>query len=367
MIGPKESFCDLIDKTLLDEYNSSVQTSFPLRPSASGYCQRKLAYQVAEFYGHRKQVKEERRPNSIRLLSLGHHIETHVISYIERLPDWIVGHKQQSVNLFKLDSGRWISGSIDFTLTSKDGQHRAIADCKSVGDRWSSSYSSKWDERAAMYDRMSSLQKFGDSAWYADDLGAFLSEIGEDPLYANTIQVNAYLHSSWARELDFQFGVIYRYHKNASKHQEIRFRPSEDIFKKLKAKYNLVEKYGSVGKPEKVPKEYALGAEACSYCPYRADCWPEANATREYWKTQPKKDWATRLEEAPSYLELLKLFGERAIIEKNLKDLTTIDQKILNKLDNDGLRKVKLDTGEVFEVVSLKSPKPRLELRRSKE
>lgn len=367
MIGPKESFCDLIDAALLKEYSDKEETSYPLRPSASGYCQRKLAYKVAEYHGYRPQVKEDRKANVVRLLSLGHHIEAHAIEYIERLPGWVVGHKQQSVNLFKLPSGRWISGSIDFTLTSSDGKHKGIADCKSVGDRWSSSYSTKWEERSAMYDRMNSLQKFGDNAWYADDLDAFLGEIGEDPLYANTIQVNAYLHSSWAKELEFQFGVIYRYHKNSSKHQEIRFRPSAKVFEKLKTKYALIEAAGAANEPEAIKKEYPLGSEACSYCPYKSECWPEANATREYWKTQPKKNWAVRLEEAPSYNELLKLFSEREGLEKNLRDMTTIDQKILLLLDNDGLFKVKLDTGDVFEVVQLKSPRPRLELRRGKE
>jgi len=367
ILGPEKSLLQSIDEALIEGSKNQKQNGYPLRPSAAGYCSRKLAYDVSAFHGHMEKVEEVKKPNILRLLDLGHYIESHAISYIRKNTDWDVKYCQQSVILFKLASGRMIEGSIDLALVSKDNKYKAIADCKTVGNRWSSGFQSKWDEMNNKLERLPSVHKFADDAFYIDDIAAFFKEIGEDALQKNIMQINAYLHSGWAKEQGFQFGIVYQYLKDSSKHREIRFRPSQAVFDQLKTKYELVEKYGSKGKPESVPKDFPLGSFSCAYCPYAQQCWPGDRTSKAYWQTQPKKNWADKINDLEKGAELKELFLKREKLETDTNILPVIEQEIITAMINHEVRKIKLDDGQIFEVVLRKSPRERLVLVRSKE
>lgn len=367
MIGPAKSYCTAIDEALKAAYleEQSKKSFYPLRPSSAGYCARKLAYELNAYKGNEEKFIEDRKASVIRLLSLGHSIEWHVIKYMDKMADYKVKYKQQAVSMFKLDSGQLIEGSLDGVLWSD--QYRAVMDVKSVGTGWSKGYKSRWDEMLAKYDGMTTMKKFDENAYYIEDVMAWLDEVGEDTLVTNVFQLNLYACTDFLKERNIDHAVLMRYCKNDSRHHEVRFKPSDELVELVRQKFNIIDEATSRNKPDDVPREYALGSYSCAYCPYQERCWGEGTrADKEYYKTQGPKYWAKRLSDLNDP-KLTALFDQYLTLEKTQSDLSVVEGKILTALSNKQIRKVKLDKGDVFEVKQYKSPKPRLSLQRGKE
>lgn len=313
------------------------------------------------FNGYAPGEKEIKPPNIVRLLGLGHSIEYHALKFLETLPGYSIKFKQQVVDIFKLDrDGRIIEGSTDAVLISD--QYKCLLDVKSYGDRFHNWRESKWKAAIDKYDRMESMKRFDDNGWYIEDVMAFMDEIGEDALVANITQINLYLCSDFMKARGIDHGVVYRYNKNDSHHMEIRFKPSQALFDQVRAKFNLIDQSVHEKKPENVPKDFALGSQACSFCPYAKRCWPEIDAKKEYFKTFPKKTWPDNVKYLDKDLrELLKKYHANIY---TLDDNKILEQNIIKGLLANETRKVQLEDGQVYELVFLKSPKPHYELRR---
>lgn len=365
--GPKKSYVDLLDETLLANQKKEQEGKgyYPLRPSASGYCSRKLAYELAAFEGKGEKIHEDRKPNVIRLLGLGHQIEYGALKELALIPGMSIKFKQQVVSMFKLPSGRIIEGSTDAVMWSEES--RGLLDVKSVGNRWSAGFQSRWDEMMHHYDTLTTMVKFGHNSWWVEDPIAFFEEVGEDSLVANITQVNLYACSPFMQERGIDHGSIFRYEKASSQISEVRFKPSMELFNRVKRRFGDIEKAVAKGDPELVKRDFGLGSQACAYCPYRSKCHPSANATKEHYKTMPKKNWAERLENLEGAPLLEKLFNDYLTQEKVVKDHEITKAAILKELADHEIRKVKLQDGQVFEVKTLQSPKPHNQLRRGKE
>lgn len=367
MIGPSKSYCSLVDEQLLEQYLKEQEGDayYPLRPSSAGYCARKLAHQLNAYMGHEPKVVEDRKASVIRLLNLGHSIEYHVLKYMENMPGFKLRFKQQVVSLFKLPSGRLIEGSMDAVLWSEE--HKAVMDVKSVGNGWSKAYATRWDEMLAKYDSLPTMKKFDEGAYYIEDVMAWLDEVGEDALVANVFQLNLYACSDFLRERGVNHAVLMRYCKNDSKHHEIRFKPSMELFKLVEEKFAVIENAVMKKRPEEVPKEYALGSMACGFCPYQERCHGDADAKRAYFKTLGPKRWAKRVNEIHGGEKLAQMLNELKAAELKQAAKERLEKEIIVELDNLGVSKVKLETGEVYEIKQYKSPKPYAALVRSKE
>jgi hypothetical protein len=366
ILGPKQSIAALLDEALLAkaEKDKESKGAFPLRPSAAGYCGRKLAHDYAAFIGLKAKVHEDRKPSVIRLLELGQSIEYHALQQLKLLPGYKLGFKQQVVSLFKLPSGRFVEGSIDVALLHDDPAMRGILDVKSVGDRFSKAYASSWDEDIERFKKMQSVQQIDEYGFYVEDVNSFIKELGEHALVSNITQVNLYVLSDFFKERGFTWGSIYRYQKNASKHYEVRFKPSVLLFNKVKAKYTLIDKTIKTEKDiEKIKRDFALGSMACAYCPYRADCYPEATK-KQIFSGFPSKQWAQKIGELEGAPELREMFIEygKASIEADKAAL--LEKQIMVEMQAHQVNKIKLDDGRVFEIKYLKD---RAELRPSKE
>jgi hypothetical protein len=361
--GPNKSYCTLIDEEIIrkDLESRNKTPYYPLRPSASGYCGRKLAYDLMGYHGYEPKVYEDKKPSVIRLLNLGHGIEYHALKFIEQIPGFHVRFKQQVVEMFRLDrDGTIIEGSTDAVLWSPE--HKALLDVKSVGDRFDSAFSTKWNRFMDKYDSMESMKRFDENAWYIEDLPAFLIEIGDDALVANVYQINLYLCTEFMRTRGLDHGVVYRYNKNNSTHMEIRFKPSMELFDVVRKKYNLIDQAVHDKDPERVPKDFVLGSQSCNFCVYKSRCW--GTQTAEFKSFKQKAD---NINSIPDSENMKLLFSKFSAMESTTESKKSLEMDILRHMVNNNIQKIKLDNGVIYKVFYLKTPKPHYELRRVNE
>lgn len=367
MLGPNKSFPSLLDEAILAEAETNKENDmyFPLRPSSAGSCGRKLAWQYAEFTGQAPRTHEERKPHVQRLLDLGHSIEFHAIKQLDKIKSYKLKFKQQVVDMFALPSGRIIEGSTDLVFWNEE--HKGVGDIKSVGAKFSSSFQSTWEQDISRIKTMKSVQIIDDGGVWVEDPAAFVDELGEHAIVSNIKQINLYCHSDFFVKRGVNFGSVIRYAKHNSMMFEIRFKPSLDMYKEVEAKYSLIEKtIDEGGHPNTIPQDYVLGSMACAFCPYRSECYPDATK-KEVYAAMPKKYWAKRMDEVTDPDELRDLFGPYQAAKVIGESADNLEKKILVALENRGINKIKLDSGDVYEVKTLKSPYPHQELRRSKE
>lgn len=367
ILGPQAGYTDLLDFEITEKLKSEAKDKFfPLRPSSAGACSRRLAYDLMEYYGHAEYEKELQKPEVYRLLNLGHSVEFSALRNLELLHGFKLKYKQQVVTIEKLkpyaeEEAPLIEGSIDVVLWSD--VYKCVLDVKSQKDGWSVAYKSRWEETLDKYKRMQTLQRIGESAYYADDLDKFIAELGDDFLVDNLLQLNLYATTSFAKERGIDHGVIYKYNKNSSQHYEIRFRPSEALKQQVIAKFQAVYNAVQQRKPELVKKDCQLGSMRCAFCPYKQKCWGE-DALKAWFKTMPKKKWATKSREVEGAEEL---FAKYLALEPSLAEHEVIEKQIIKLLSEKEITKIKLDSGAVFDLKYLRSPREHFELRKGKE
>lgn len=367
MVPPTYSVVEQLDKKLLADEKASQEEQgyYPLRPSSAGKCSRRLAHELAAYTGQGKAKHEQRKPSILRLLGFGHSVEWHVLRLLERVPGLKVKHKQQVVGLFNLPSGRLVEGSIDCTL--EHGTWKAVADVKSVGDRYSSWNSSKWDDILYKLRNMKTVGEFAQDSFYILDIEEFFDELGEDSLRDNIMQVNSYCLSDFAKARGFdENGLIVRYNKNNSRMMEIHFKANEKVFNHLHDRYGLIEAAVKVGRIGDVPRDFVLGSMACTYCPYITNCYPNVT-NKERFQGFPAKQWASRIGELSNADKLRELFGPYLHATAIGESAKNLEKQILLEMQHSDVVKLKIDDGTVWEAKTLQSPKPHQELRRGKE
>ena len=370
--GPQNGIPDLIDMALMQRQSEETGNYFPLRPSSAGYCSRRLAHQLESYYGIAEHPREERKPETIRLLNLGNSIEWHSIKNFDMIanlaPELKVRWKQQGVSLFRLDPvvgeiAPLIEGSIDLCLVNQETGEAGIVDCKSKGDKFNVAFKSDWDAQADKFNGMKTLIKLTDQSWYAPELEPFLDELNDVYFSHNFVQVNSYCCTDWAKDHQVSYGAIYRYNKNSSKHIEIRFKPSDKMFQKLKVKFNNIYRNVVLGTIENIKPDCFLGSPLCAYGPLNNLCWGE-DALQAYFKTFPKKKWATdAYQVSPELADSLEAYEQ---LNPALENRDKLEQMILREMVENQVVKVKAPSGKVYEAKHLKSPKPHFELRLTK-
>ena len=143
------------------------------------------------------------------------------ISFLKQCDLFQVKYQQQTLGFFNIESGdakidQFIEGSNDLCIISKQHGWNAVVDVKSKGDKFSSSYKSKWAEDDAKYSSMKTVTVIGKSAYWVEDLEAFLEELNDPFFSANFLQLNLYANSSFMLERRIDHGVILQYSKNNS-------------------------------------------------------------------------------------------------------------------------------------------------------
>lgn len=367
--GPKQGYTDLVDKALLD--NAAEPTTkkyFPLRPSAAGYCTKRLAFELNEFYGHDTYEKEQRSPETIRLLNFGSSVEFHAIKSFETLqkydPNLQIKYKQQAVDLFRLDPdemnplGRLIDGSID--LTTVGPGYNGILDIKSKKVKFHAAYKDDWDAALEKFGTMETLIKLSPTGFYAPDLIAFLKELRDPFFEQNFWQLNAYVSCPWAKAHGFDHGSIIRYSKNDSRWLEIRFAPSDELFEKVREKFNSANNAALRKQPESVPCDYLPGSIVCAFCPFKCH---DGNELQSYFDTFPKKVWPKDVAKIKGGKELAELFAKFEEATAAAEKTEALEEDIIKLLLAQKVGKVRLANSNIYMIKELKNS---IVLRRSK-
>lgn len=381
IIGPQMGYVEILNGMTHEiiEENSKRQRSSPLRPSSAGKCERELGYEYAEHKGYQQYPPSLHSPEVHRLLNFGRSVETHLIWEIKdafkRLPNPIsIRYQQQTLDFCKLPDGTRVEGQIDLTLISE--KYKCVADVKSKKDKFSSYYKTSWEELAGKLTEMKSVKRFGDEAYWVNDLTLFLKEL-DDPFFAsNFVQLNMYFFDehSFLRSRGIDHAVIFQYNKNDSRIREIRFKPSQVLYEDVVSKFTRVVDVVTRDKsPESLKKDYTLGSSKCAYCRFNKQCWPKDDALRDHFKTLPPKWWSKKLEWlAPEVAETLrKLFNDYEAVQQVSESLGATEEQIIKVMEQNKIGKIKLDDGKVYQTKKLKSggpsDGPRIVLRRTKD
>jgi hypothetical protein len=377
VLGPQVGYVELLDhhtKLNMEKEKTDPKKKFaPLRPSSAGECTRALAFAQNEFLGNAEYEKENKSPETQRLLNLGHSVEWHVLRQFEdafKDTDIKFRYKQQVVRFFKLPDGTYVEGSIDAVIVSP--KFKCLIDVKSKKDKFSISHKTHWDEVTYSLKTNPHVVEFGVDSYYVDDLEAFLNDLN-DPFWAmNFYQLNMYFfdEGDFLQGAGVDHAALIYYGKNDSRMREIRFKPSKAVYERVKAKFLLVAQYiNEKRNPLEAPRDFALGSIKCAFCNFSKECWgQDVEALKEYFKTFPKKKWPTDLEKVPAVAELFKEYID---LEAQSPVLLTLEQEIVSILLSHKVNKIRVDKDHVYQIQHLKTggPKngPRIVLRRSKD
>ena len=369
VLGPAKAYTDIVDQA--EQANSAKKTrepSLPLRPSSAGECTRALAYKMNEYLGHAKYEVEPMDTRTKMLLDLGNSVEWHCIKWFREGKEYFKSkYRQQTVELFDLkveDKGivYTVEGQIDECFISKDS--KGVIDYKSKGDKWSSYYKTSWKDMDAKLTKIA--HQFSETGWWVEDLPNFLDQL-KDPFFeANFWQVNTYIHSSFFQKKGVDHGSIIQYNKNDSSKREIRFKPSSELFEKVRTKFQIALDSAADKKPELAPRDFTLGSIKCAFCAFKSQCRPDTDALKEFFRTLPKA-WPKDTDRlGTDGLELEGLFKKRGDKVEAAVGLSEIDDKIIAKMESIDTFKIRLPNKEIYFLKKLKSPREHFEVRRGK-
>jgi hypothetical protein len=307
ILGPPVGYVDMLDASLRAKAKAEAAAASrwnPLRPSAAGYCTRKLANEYYDYTHGIRRAAEDREPEASRLLDFGSSVEYHgvrlfkqmdIAAIREEFPELAdlkaldVKYTQQVVTICELAPDVRVEGSMDLCFYSE--KYRCILDFKSKKVKARGPGRDDWEETDRKLANMDSVQRVSDTLFYVDNLVDFLDEL-EDPFFAhNFVQLNAYATTGFIQERGIDHASILQYCKNDSRIRETRFRPSEEVAEMVRNKFKFV--YDAVVNhkdPTLAPMDYELGSIVCAFCPWSKDCYGEdSNAKQAFFATFRRK------------------------------------------------------------------------------
>lgn len=354
------------------ERRSGKNHRFPLSPSKFGGCARELAMSLAEFVGKGLFPLELFDPRAFKRFSRGYDIEYSVIKQLKKYVPIAQSFGQQYLTMDLTQDGKYqIGGSLDTLFLSEE---HLIVDIKSKATYFSSYMSDSFEETFDTIANMPGVKQFGEKAFYIEDIDAFYERYNKDDFISRYfLQLNAYGACDWARDFRSNMfpgtvgiSAVALLFENKNNHvmAELRWKPSRKLYdfaiKRMKDIYQWVvidEK-----DPTTYPADFTLGSLACRLCPRRAACWGD---TRHPYNG-PQKKWAKDSDRLPNsgVLEEAYLRYKNALTSK--ADHDRLEQELILALSASGETKVRFADGYIYELKELKSPKPHIELRRSK-
>lgn len=382
ILGPSMGYIEMLN-AFTQEVSEDKDKEFakynPLRPSSAGKCTRELGNEFARYRGYKEYRKTPNTPETHRLLNFGNPIENHLISEMrdafKKAPVPVsIKYRQQTLSFFRLGDGTLIEGNIDLTLISE--KFKCVIDIKSKKDKFSAWYKTSWEELSDKMFKMKSVQRFGEETYWVEDLDAFILELNDAFFAANFYQLNMYFfdEGKFLRERGVDHAAIIQYNKNDSRIREIRFKPSQSLYDRVKSKFLSVQEVVDRDKnADALPQDYALGSAKCAFCDFNKDCYPEDNALKLHFKTYPHKRWSKDLDRLPQKdaQALDALFDKYVDLSSKASELDSLELQIVQIMNKVKVNKIKLEDGKVYEVKRLKSGGvaggPREVIRRSKD
>jgi hypothetical protein len=364
LLGPATGYTDILnhlttEKLTEDDASGKSYQKTPIRPSAAGKCARELFYELMQYSGKAKYPTEIYTPDTHRLLNLGHSVEYHVVKEFQLLSELFeIKYKQQVLDfgpIFANDPKlqQRLEGSLDLVFWSD--KYKCVADVKSKKDKFSAFYKTNWDETTEKLKAMKTVGTISNTAFWVEDLDAFLLELNDAFFEANFRQLNLYANSDFLVQRGINHGAIIQYNKNDSRMREVRFKPSRTLYEKTVQRFQNVVTAVDTGNIELAPREYQLGSVKCAFCKFKNECWEGADAQKEFFNTLPKKSWpkdTSHLGKDGQALEqLFEMFGEQSQAELD-KDVT--EGAIVKVLLERQIHKVRLANGSIYELKRLK-------------
>jgi hypothetical protein len=353
---PPIGFVDMVDihaAKLADTEVSKPNNRFPLRPSSAGDCDRALAYSYAEYKGYGHWPKPPMKPEMARVFSLGHSVEYDLLKHVRNVPDIQVRYQQQVLTFGRLHDGTIIEGSIDGVFVHP--KWSMIMDVKSKKSKFSSWSADSWTELDEKLKRMRSVEVLTDTTYYADNLEVFLEELN-DPFFAsNFLQLNFYACHDFITERGINLAAIIQYSKNTSALREVRFRPSKALADNVLSRFQTIALTVDETKdPTQVSQTFAFGSIKCAFCDRKDLCWPGKNAIKEFYKSEPPKNWpkdTDRLGNDGAELETLLVELEDTLTAKSRAQ--QLEQKIAVICERLKVRKIRIPDGRIYEIKQL--------------
>jgi hypothetical protein len=385
ILGPSDlSYCDILNLATNEALAGDADVKRnPVRPSGAGGCTREIAYKLMEFTGQKIYGQFPFTAETNRIFASGHALEYDLIKQIRKYMSDICRVKYTQHNLY-FEKIEWaktpalnmeLEGSIDLVLWSE--QFRAVIDIKTKKDKFSAWHKTQWDEQSEKLRTMETVQPIGTegTGFYVENLKEFLAELNDPFFEANFLQLNLYATHPDLVQRGIDHAAILQYNKNDSRLREVRFKPCMDTAKDVLNKFKLAIYAADEGDPELAPRDHMLGSIKCAFCDYKKECWPaptgpETDPLKSYFKTLPKRYWATRLSDldAKDARHLEALLQDFETSEKKSKEYERAAEKAADYMLNTlGIFKIKDKDGFVFSAREYKSPKPRITLKRSKE
>jgi hypothetical protein len=346
MLGPKTSYITLLEENYEAE---TAHDRSPLRPSAAGYCARKLAHEYHSY------LKSEPKIDTIdsrtsRIFKLGHKIESAVIEEFETLKNFKVIYKQQVVDHGLLADGTsLLEGSMDWCLVNAEA--KVIMDAKSRKDRPSSDGYTGWDEDGSRLMDLPSVRQIDIYGFWIEDIEKFIEESNDSSLIQNIIQLNVYATSKFCLDRGIDHASIIRYNKNDSRLLEIRFKPNRNVLNQVICKFNAVLNSTN---PEQIPCSCKPGSQQAHWCDYNG----VIVETGEFVDTVIT---AAQLSSLTS--ELTGMFNAWHSGRFEDGERKQKEQVIIEQLQQLKINEIILANGVTYRLKFLKSPKPHYELR----
>lgn len=361
---------DLLDHALIEDNEKTfggIRKFNPIRPSASGKCERAMAYEYHEYHNGMPATQEDRAANVIRLLSIGLPIERAIIGHMYKLKepfDIHVKYKDQKVTVAKLKDGTLVEGEIDWAIESEKFNLKMLLDAKTTKEKFSSHMATNWEEILKKWEKSKYVKKVSDNCFLVTDTYKFVKELKDDFKSDNILQLNMYLGSHFFQERGYEYASLQYYRKNTSLMHELRFKFCPKLQAEVTAKYQSAYDNGK-SSPDEANKTFWFGSIRCAFCPYKERCWTaEADPKYAYFQTLPKKYWPKDTSKIKDGKKLEKMFKSYENSLNVAQDASTIELEIAKALYDKGIGKVKLENGNVYEVKLLKTKG--LVLRRSK-
>jgi hypothetical protein len=148
--------------------------------------------------------------------------------------------------------------------------------------------------------------------------------------------------------------VILQYQKNTSVLREVRFKPSEKLYRDVEAKFKSAAAAATAKDPMLAAETFLPGSIKCAFCPYVKPCRGDFDTKKAFFNTLKDKYFPKNFnkvddEQLKEYLvEYDMLYGA----EKLAKDL---EQKIAKRMLDSKTYKVKLENGNVYEVKTFRT------------
>lgn len=360
--GPKHGLNEIIDvltQQLIDKRDAEGSVYNPLRPSGAGRCERELGFAYSEFKGYAKYEKTPNTPDVHRLLNFGHHVERHLIEEMRNAfrlsPKPIqIKYQQQTLTFFTLHDGTIIEGNIDAVILAESW--KALIDVKSKKDKFSSYFKTSWEEFREVFLKLPYTEEIGEGSFYITDTFNFVRNSNDAFLNANIYQTALYGGHPFIQERGIDFVSLLYYNKNTSELREIRFKPDQRVSNYIENKFKKVaEVVDKTKDPMQLDREYQLGSAKCAFCPFSKQCWENDDALKIHFKGLPPKRWPKDTNRLNAGTEIETLFEEYLKVQAVSEKQTGIEQQILSVLDKERVDKVRLKSGQIFEVKTLKS------------